>query len=480
MQDNSPNKKRRTVAFRFFTYGVMTLATIAISVVCILLVLGYRFDFSHQTVSQGALIQFRSYPEGAKITMDDQILSFLTPGKRNVDTGKHDVMYQLDGYRDWSKTVNLQAGELRWLNYARLIPRTVTTNPVREFPIVTGSMPTPDRKWMAVYGAADKAEFTLADIRDSKNPKLSTIALPANSYTNVAGQGHQFSLEEWDFSGRFLLVRHITGDKTEFIRVDRSRPDDAKNISTVLNVPISTLHFSGTSGNVFYGVQGTDIRKFDIAAGTISSPVASGVQNFTLYKTNNLAYVRDEGDKRIVGVNIDGEAAAVRTYDITEPVLTDVSSYFSRTYVAVARGTRVDVVKDPIGSAPEARKTVASFQVAVGTKWLQFSNNGRFVVAGSGSQFVTYDLETREEYSVNLPGTGVPDKQLQWLDDYILVSTPDKNLRLSEFDGGNQQVITDVEPGMKVTLTEDGKVLYSIARTSRGFTLQSSKMTIEN
>jgi len=480
MQDNSPNKKRRATAVRFFTYGVMTIATIAISIVCILLVLGYRFDFSHQTVSQGALVQYRSFPEGARITFDGQLLSFLTPGKRNVDAGKHTAVYQLKDYREWSKTLTVKAGELRWLNYARLIPQSITTTTVKEFPVVTSNIPSPDRKWMAIWGAADKPEVTIADLRDSKSPKLSTIALPAGSYTEVAGQPHSFTLEEWDFAGRFMLVRHVVGDKTEFLRLDRTRPQEVQNVTALLNVPISELHFSGTSGEVFYGVQGTDIRKFDINAKTISSPVASVVQDFNLYKTNSLGYVRDDGDKRIVGVNIDGEKAAVRSYDITEPVLTDLSSYFSHYYVAIARGTRVDVVKDPIGPAPDARKTVASFQVPVGAKWLQFSNNGRFVVAGSGSQFVTYDLETKETFSVNLPGSGTPEKPLQWLDDYYLVSSPDKNLRLSEFDGANQQVITDVEPGTNVTLTEDGKALLSIARTSRGFVLQSSKMVVEN
>lgn len=480
MQDNSPNRKRRVVALRFFTYGVMTLATIGISIICIMLVLGYRFDFTRHTVSQGALIQFRSFPEGARITFDDQLLSFLTPGKRNVDVGQHSVVYQLNGYREWSKTINATAGELRWLNYARLIPQSVTTNTVKDLPAVTSNIPSPDRKWMAIWGAANKAELTIADLRDSQQPKLETIALPASSYTDVAGQKHSFKLEEWDFSGRYLLIRHVIGKKTEFLRFDRTRPADTQNISSILKVEISKLHFSGTSGNVFYGLQGTDIRKFDIGAKNISSPVASIVRSFTLYKTNSLGYVRDEGDQRIVGVSIDGEASAVRSYDITEPILTDISSYFSHYYVAIARGTRVDIVKDPIGPAPNARKTIASFQVPVGAKWLQFSNNGRFVVAGSGSQFVTYDMETREEFSVNLPGSGVPDKPLQWLDDYILVSSPDKNLRLSEFDGGNQQVITDVEPGFSVTLSEDGKALFSIARTSGGFVLQSSKMVIDN
>lgn len=480
MQEHSTNKKRRTVALRFFTYGMMTLATAAISAICILLVLGYRFDFTKHTVSQGGLIQFQSFPNGAKVTLDNLILPFVTPGKRNVDAGNHTVVFRLNGYREWSKSAAIDAGELRWLNYARLIPQSITTSTLQEFTAVTGNLPSPDRKWMAIYGAADKAELSIADLRDGKNVKVQTVTIPTASFTNVAGQPHQFSLVEWDFSGRYMLIRHVNGDKVEYLRLDRTKPEDTKNISTQLNVAVSDVHFSGTSGNVFYGLQDASIRKLDIDAGTISEPVASGVKSFTLYKTNTLAYVLDKDDKRSVKVTIDGESSEVRSYDITEPILSDVTSYFSHNYVAIARGTRVDVVKDPIGATSDARKTVATFQVPAGARWLQFSNNGRFVVAGSGTQFVTYDLETNEEFSVNLPGNVAdPTKPLQWLDDYYLVSTPDKNLRLSEFDGANQNVITDVEPGMAVTLSEDGEALLSIARTTRGYVLQSSKMVVE-
>jgi len=481
MQEHTINKRRRTLALRFFTYGVMTLATAAISIVCILLVLGYRFDFTKHTVSQGGLIQLQSFPNGAKVTFDKLILPFVTPGKRNVDAGKHTAVFQLDGYREWSKSVTIKAGELRWLNYARLIPQSITTSTVHEFTTVTGNVPTPDRKWMAIYGAADKPELSIADLRNNQEIKVQTVAIPAASFTSVEGHPHQFSLVEWDFSGRYLLVRHTNGPKIEYLRIDRTKPDDVKNVSTQLGVTLSDIHFSGTSGNVFYGVQEGAIRKLDIGAGTISEPVSSGVQSFTLYKTNGLVYVRDKGDKRSVGVSIDGESSEVRSYDTTEPVLTDVTSYFSHNYVAIARGTRVDVIKDPIGNTDNARKTVVTFQVPVGARWLQFSNNGRFVVAGTGTQFVTYDLETNEEFSTNLPGNATdPTKPLQWLDDYYLVATPDKNLRLTEFDGANQNVITDVEPGLPVTLSDDSEALFSIARTTRGYALQSSKMIVEN
>ena len=481
MQEHSIQQKRKQLALRYFTYGVMSLAVVVISALCILLALGYGFDFKQNTVVQRALVQFRSFPQNAVITQDNQQLSFRTPGKANIDAGQHRFTMHLEGYRDWTKQVTLDAGELRWLNYARLIPDTVTTNGLKDFTTVSSNIASPDRQWMAIYTDTAKPEFTIADLRDSDKVQFQNFVIPASAYTSLAGQTSHFQLLEWDFGARFILVKHTIGDKTEFIRLDRTGQSPPVDVTTALNVTITEIHFSGTSGNVFYARDATDVRTLDIAAGTISSPIAAQASSFVLYKTDTLAYVNDKDDRRHVGVHIDDQSyATLRTYDTTQPVLASISSYFSDTYVAVARGTSVEIIKNPLDKTT-GRKAFATVTLPVSATWLQFSSSGRFVVAGTGTQFVTYDLETNETFSVNLPGK-VTDvtKPLQWIDDYILVSTADQSLRLSEFDGANQQVVTDAEQGFAVTLSEDGKYLYSIAKTSAGYSLQASKMTIDN
>ncbi len=481
MQEHSVNQKRKQLALRYFTYGVMSLAVVVISAICILLALGYGFDFKQNTVVQRALVQFRSFPENATITMDNKELSFRTPGKANIDTGQHSFTMHLEGYRDWTKTVTLDAGELRWLNYARLIPKTVTTNSVREFTTVSSNIASPDRKWMAVWGDPAKPEMTIADLRDSDKTLFTNVVIPPTAYTAVAGQPSNFQLVEWDFGARFMLVKHTVGDKVEYIRVDRTNAVPAANITATLNINITEIHFSGTSGNVFYARDATDLRKLDIAAGTISSPVASQVNSFLLYKTDTLSYVKDKEDARYVGLHInDQNKTDLRKYDTTQPVLSSISSYFSDTYVAIARGTSVEVIKNPFDK-DTAGKPYATITLPVSASWLQFSSSGRFVVAGTGTQFVTYDLETKETFSVNLPGKSADNaRPLQWLDDYSVVSLADNSLRLSEYDGANQQVITDAAQGFFVTLSDDGKQLYSIAKTTNGFALQASKMTIDD
>lgn len=473
----SPRKQKMLL---YFTYGVMTTAVALISAICILLVLGYRLDLKNGDVEQGALLQFRSFPSGATIALDKEVLSFVTPGKRSVEVGKHTVVMQLDGYQSWEKSFTVKASELRWLNYARLVPENIQTASVREFATMAGSIPSPDKKWMMVLPAGDKPELTLVDIRNEKKAEFSQLTLPEGSYTKKDGAVHQFSLVEWDFGARYILLKHVTADVTEYLRVDRTDAKDTVNISSKLGVNLEDVHFSGTSGSVFYGLEDGTIRKLDSAAGTISQPLVRDVASFRLFKTNTLAYVKRPVNDRVgVGVVVDGKPIRVATYDSTMPIVIDINEYFNDYYFAIGRGTSVEVYKDP---ELVDRQKIASVTSASAISWLRFGNSGRFVVAGTGSQFVSYDIETKQKADVNLPGTAPdPTKPLQWLDDYYLVSSADNDLRITEFDGANQHVITSALPGYPVTLSGNGRALYSIGKTQSGsFVLQSSKMTLEN
>ena len=457
----------------------MTTAVALISAVCIFLVLGYRLDLKSGDVEQGALLQFRSFPSAATITLDRETLSFVTPGKRNVDAGEHMVTMKLDGYKIWEKTFTVKASELRWLNYARMIPETIKTDVVKELPGVADVLPSPDKKWVLVQSVADKPEFTLVDIRDDDKPAFSQFVLPATSYAHNEGQPHLFSLEEWDFGARYVLVKHITGDVTEYLRIDRTGVENTVNVSSKLGVNIADIHFSGTSGSVFYALENGSVRRLDSGAGTISQPLVKDVETFDLYKTTTISYVKKPVENKIgVGVVVDGKATRVATYDSTVPVHIDVAEYFNDYYLAIGRGTSVQIYKDPESTK---RKKIVSLATSSAISWLRFSNSGRFVTTGTGSQFTNYDLETSKKTDVNLPGNALdPTKPLQWLDDYYLVSTADNDLRIAEFDGANQHVITSALSGFPVTLNNNGKLLYSVGKTQSGaFVLQASQMTVD-
>ena len=479
MQRHGRSTRKRN-AILFFTYGLMTLAVAGISAVCIMLVLGYRFDFKSGGVEQGALMQFRSFPTNATITLDEKPLAFRTPGKENVEVGSHSVTMNLKGYHEWRKELTIKPQELRWVNYARLVPKDIKTETVKEFPTIAGVLPAPNHKWIAMLTSPEVPELTLVDIRDKEKPVFTQLRLPEGSYTQVEGEPHAFELVEWDFGARFVLVRHTVGAVSEYIRLDRTDSDKTVNISTKLGVNPEDIHFSGTSGNVFYALESGLIRRLDSGAGTISQPVVKNVASFKLYSSSTLAYVKQPVEQRVeVGVVVGDKVSRVATYDDTLPVQVDISEYFSDYYLMIARGSSVIIMKNP---DQKNATRFASIKTVSTVDWAKLSNGGRFAVAGTGSQFTTFDIETREKHDVNLPGTPLnATKPLQWLDDYHLISTADNNIRMTEFDGANQHVLGSTVSGFAVTLDDRGEVLYSVDKTQNGaYALRAARMVIKN
>src|SRR5690606_33348605 len=130
-------------------YAVSTLAVITIVTAAILFIQGYRLD-SHHGLEQGALLQFRSLPSGATITVDSKTIGSRTPAKYTVLSGKHAFIMERDGYKPWAKVLDIKAGTLTWLDYIRLIPTDIQVNTVKQYESIAAMKASPDRRFLLV------------------------------------------------------------------------------------------------------------------------------------------------------------------------------------------------------------------------------------------------------------------------------------------------------------------------------------------
>lgn len=482
MNNHHRMSKRKRQAILFFTYGFMTLATVVISAICILLIMGYRFDITDRSIEQGGLLQFRSVPGSAKITLNDEPLNFTTPGKLDVPAGTHRVTMQREGYNQWSKTVSVKPGELRWLNFARLVPTTIERKtPIKFTGPVTDAKPTPDRKFVAVWGDQAVPSMQIIDLRNENELVTRTVTIPATELTLQEGQPSQFRLVEWDFGSRFVLVLHTSGQVSEYISIDRTQTDgNVRNISKEFNLPFSDMHFSGSSGNLLYAQTGTDLRKIDIGSGSVSQPLVTGVEQYRLYRENDIAFVAVRADKRVGGVYINEKETIVRSVNIEQPMLVDLSQYYSRYYLAVTTPLGVDVIKDPAETGESGARTHAQLSRGnVDISWVDFTSAGRFVVAGNTDRYVIYDLETDESYAVELKSSLAADTQPRWLDDFHTISTATGEVRMVEYDGGNPHTIGKSLSITPAFLSDDGTYIYHFVESNGVIGLQSSQMILD-
>ncbi len=475
MQKHHTRRKQLTI--RWFTYGCMTIAVVFGLLACFAWVSGFRLDLGNREISQVSLVQFRSFPSGANVDINDKKQSFTTPGRQNVKSGATDLKIYKNGYNDWSKTVTVRSGEIRWIDYVRLIPQTITTDSVKSFDSIKQMMASPDKHWLLLRTTNDKPNITLADISDPKNIRFSQLTIPADMMTTPPeGQTSSFSLIEWDDGSRFVMIKHDYGAGSEIIRLDRKNPGAADNLTRDFNLNISSPHFAGSSGNVFYALTGTDLRKFDVGNKSVSAPLVTGVSAYNLYGDSKLAYVATtnaEPKQQIVGVYVDGKNTIVRTYDSIKRTFAQFTHYYDSDYLAIGRGETVSIIPSPL-SAGASNSSAIYLSSPGGMDFMEFSESGRFVVAGLDMNKVSYDLETGDNYVFQTAGTsGAP----YWVDEFHMVNYTNGEIELMEFDGTNRSRI--VSGRGAVVLSSDGRYLLSLGDGSAGAILQRSKMIVD-
>lgn len=470
--------QREQVAIRFFTYGVMAIATVVGVIVCIGWAMGYRFDLMSGQLSQVALLQFNTFPTGAVVDINGASLSTRTPTRSNIKTGQTKVSMSLTGYRGWSKTVSALPSSVRWLDYARLVPQNVKTESVKTFTNVVDMLPTPDRKWAAVLTSESTGDITLVDLADPKQIKFSVIEL-SNLHLATDGES-KFKIIEWDKDSRYLLVRHQLGDQAEYLEYDR-QDKITRNLSSDFGLELTELHFSNAGGDVIYTLTGADLRKINYADKSISAPLATGVTSYVLLgDSGRIVYLSKKmgGSKtsQVISIYDDGKITKLKTYDDAQTTLIGFFRNNDIDYLAVGRGEMVSVYPDPLKRQRQSHdfnKSVAYLSSPGGIDWMKVNPTGRFVLAGKGNKVVCYDVETTENYSFELARRGEP----VWLDGYHLLDVKNGVLNMVEFDGQNIQHL--VSGRLPAFLSANEKYLLSLDGISGGAVLQRSQMVID-
>lgn len=461
-------------------YILMTLSVIGIVSVLILITLGYRFDRLSGTIEQGGLVQLNSIPSGAALTVNSARLSATTSARATLSPGQHTISMSREGYSTWQKTIDLRRGTVLWLNYARLIPNDLPVENIAELPAVVSTLPAPNREKIALTTEAAQPAITLADIR-SDTPQLETLPLPSNLLTTPkeSSADRSLRLSAWDGSSRYLLVEHRFDATSEWLVIDTEDMAHSRNITTILDIPITSIKFSSSSGRVLYALMEGAVRKVDIQAATVSAPLVREVADFSLFDRSTIFYTTildEQTGSRHVGYLNDGadEARVIHTAkdDGSVPLHVTVGKYYNDTYVAIAYGNQMEILS---GSLPKsdsdselALQEAATMTVTGPISYLSTRTDGRFYIAQHGNSYSVYDLELQKPTTTNLRGDGTQRGELRWIDGYNLWSGLDGVLRLYEFDGANQHDVMPILSGQNPTLTANNRYLYAPTQDEDG------------
>ncbi|MEI6850808.1 MAG: PEGA domain-containing protein [Candidatus Saccharibacteria bacterium] len=484
------HSKRKQLIWRSVNYFFMVTSVILIVAFITLFMLGFRFDANNGKYEQYAFLQFGTSPSGATVSVDGKVVGAKTPNKNSIPAGKHEVVMWRDGYETWNKSIDVKSGTLTWLNYALLIPKKLTVEPVANYDSVYSSLASPKGNYMIIEKKSDKPLFELVDL-GSDLIKTTSLTIPTNLYSepNTIGVAHTFNLLKWDEGGRYVIINHIFGEKNEWLVMDTQNINQTKNVTGHFNISISSIDFSGTSGNIFYALSSDEILRLDLSAGTISKPLISGVANFSAYDESKvIVYIGIKNDatgNRVFGIYRDGDdkSSIIKTVSVGQDVELHIATthYYNEDYVIISEGKKINLYG---GSYPNANsdnansmKVITSFELSENVNEIVFSPTGKYALLKSGSSFTSYDLEYQKLAVSNIEGSG-PVPLIRWIDENNIWSDRDGSLSIREFDGLNSHTINPVVSGQDATLTNNGRYLYSIGKLNDTYQLQRVRMIL--
>ena len=166
------NTSAKEIVRRTLVYTTMTLMVIGLIVVLLWHNFGYQFNSKDLKIEQNSLVQYDSFPRGAQVSIDGNAFN-LTQTKGLIVPGQHQFTMKLNGYEPWQKTLDIKAGTVTHLVYARMIPEKKESTNLKEYPVLESAKFAPGGRFMAGVGVVNGTpKLFWGDVRSYNNPKF--------------------------------------------------------------------------------------------------------------------------------------------------------------------------------------------------------------------------------------------------------------------------------------------------------------------
>lgn len=441
--------------------GYLFAATIIVlgTVVLIAYGNGYSYSFKTHKLSHNGLAILQSAPSGAQVTIDGKALKKKTPYRKTLSVGKHSFSVAKDGYRTWSKDIDIVASEVSLAQYIILLPQKPKTETLTSFSSVFGAKPSTDRKRLAVIvpGGSDAGLWSV-DTGGSKNrtklytPKAATDAEPAETLTAV----------NWSQDSSHVLLQTAVGSKPVFYVIAANGNGDPVNVSDMFKFDFPGLVFDPANWRQLYWNSDEGLRRLDIGNQTISAVLADHVAAFG-FAGDRIMYVDASRPVRSLWLLDRGGHRTSVAAQIPEgqSYTLDFATFIGTPQIALTAqpaGTTVfysDVFSDHVTAKPLAATGINA----------KFNGEGRYILLLGVSSLAVYDVQKQAVYQ--FPFQGEPVTNIEWFDNYHVLFDRGGQTVFSEFDGTNTAPMA--KTGLAgATNTNDGKSIVTVGPAANG------------
>lgn len=463
----------------------MLIAVLAIVFLMMLVAMGYKFT-DKGGIEQSGLLEISSQPSSAKVTIDGDELFSPTEISKLLSAGTHDVKLSKNGYDVWKSQVEIEAGLLTKITWARLFPinPTVDTVDIHDKPLTITSF-SPSRKNL-IIAEAESESLELLNIQSDKlKAKIIKFAdfayIPNESDAKV--QSSDFKIVSWSNNDSKILVRQQVGESAHWILVNLSDTKKSVDLTTIFNKNFTQLLLANDSASKIWALAEGELTEINVEDKTMTQVIATNVtriannQNTVAYvakstdtilgaKTDSTDAEIDNGDTPTNKIYIynegeDGSTAIVELGDNSAPLIT-MGTYWSKNWLAYANNGDFHCMSGKYPAYNKARETDFKdiYKTAITFEPNYITNNPeqRVIITASNKELLGFDIETLRPYTFSVDSDL---SSINWLDNYLIWNQEGDKIVTHDFTGENRRELASTKlSGFPAVISDNNQYFY--------------------
>ncbi len=427
------SKQTRTAIFYIASILIIVIGTI----ILVALARGYSYDFFNGQIKENGLVIVNSIPSGASISFNGNVTKYKTPYRLvNAEPGSLTVSLKKAEFRDWQKKLIVQAQEVSFADRALLIPQTIFyENLYGSFRVAASLQSNDNRK---VVFVTDKPTLSIWMSEGEKAPvkiyQVPTPDKPEETITSIS------DLQLSPNNGSQLLFKVTSQARSNYLTLPTIENQIPININNTFGINSGNLTFNPTNNHEFYWLDSGLVRKINLDS-----------KNTGDILVDNIIYIKVDSDRifyisaatpnnlsrELWGMDLNG----VRKIKILNSVVD--SPDYQIDYTRVNQKDYLVLLASKDKTATLYSDIYNQLQSSVLSKdavGFTFSPNGTYLVVNNNNSTKSFDLDLVKHYNFKTDLAGLSD--WRWLDDYHLLIITNGKLRIMDFDGQNDQLIS--------------------------------------
>jgi hypothetical protein len=438
MEFLTPKKKKQRARSLYTGYVLLGVLTLLATYVLIASARGYDLLDPSGNVVQNGLLFVNSRPSNADIYINGKKESNGTDAKLSLPDNKYDVTLKKQGYRDWSKSVNLFGGTVEFLTYPRLLP----TTPVVVKTLALASQAAPeslqshDKQFVALYDAGLPTAVNIYDISSIDSAPF-VINVP---------DVRSLELLEWAADNVHLLAKVISTDgSVSYLELERGSTTTV-NLTQLFSLPPTVVmgFWDAKWDKLYVYTPGTTVMTASVKDKSVSaqSLTSDSVVEFFPLTDNRFAYRTNIGGESVLKFYTDAKTYTVLPVaDTASPLVVRSTRFNTNEFLIVAGGglDKTHIYKNFETNIKKSKDghVAPVLLIPLRSAVIESSTQGRFVLFSDMNQLVTYDFDRK---AINQFDIGVAKPAtIGWFDDSrIYFLGADQKLDIADFSGANR------------------------------------------